>query len=92
VGVREVDRASEPLLVTLSPDHERMSTGFTLATGGHVQLELLDTNGRRVNTLFSARLPAGTHLLHHTVKDLAPGVYVVDLQADGERRSARFVR
>jgi len=92
VGVREVERASEPLLVTLSPDHERMSTGFTLATGGHVQLDLLDTNGRRVSTLFSARLPAGTHLLHHTVKDLAPGVYVVDLQADGERRSARFVR
>ena len=92
VGVGALERTSDALTLTVSPDHERMSTGFTLASGGQVQLELLDTNGRLVHTLLSARLPAGEHLLHHSVKDLAPGVYVVDLQADGARRSARFVR
>jgi hypothetical protein len=81
-----------PLTLTLSPDRERLSTRFTLAAGGMVQMNLLDTNGRLVRELFSARLPAGDHLLHNAIKDLAPGVYVVDLQAEGQRGSLRFVR
>lgn len=81
-----------PLTLTLSPDRERLSTGFTLAAGGMVQMNLLDTNGRLVRTLLSARLPAGDHLLHNAIKDLAAGVYVVDLQAEGQRSSVRFVR
>ena len=92
VGLPSNVQLSAPLTVELSPEHGQLSTRFTLPEGGMVRMDLLDTNGRQVRKLLNAQLPAGDHLLHHSIKDLAAGVYVVEFKCDGQRCSARFVR
>lgn len=86
------DAAFEPLSAALSADNEQLTTTFTLRASGTVHLSLTDTNGRVVSSLFEARLPAGKHTLEHTLKDLAAGVYVVELWAGEQHGSVRFVR
>ena len=91
-GIAAPEEALESLSTTLSPNNEQLTTAFTLRASGMVHLSLLDTNGRVVRSLFEARLPAGKHSLQHAVKNLAAGVYVVDLRAEEQHGSVRFVR
>jgi hypothetical protein len=59
---------------------------------GEVEVNLLDSNGRLVRKLMSARMPTGPQRLHSDVKGLAPGAYVVEMLAGGQRSSVRIVR
>jgi hypothetical protein len=64
---------------------------FALAAAGPVTLELLDVRGRRVATpLVRAWREAGTQSVAVSTEGLAPGIYFVRLECNGERRTARF--
>ena len=84
-------RLSEPLAsesdaapaVRVGPNPSRgaATVWYETASTGPVQVEVFDVVGRRVAVLHSGMLPAGTH--EATLPTLAPGVYVVRLQAPG---------
>lgn len=70
---------------------------LSLPQAGHVDLGIYDISGRRLRTLASARLSAGTHALVWDGRDdrgnPAPsGVYFARLQACGEERKAKLIR
>jgi hypothetical protein len=69
---------------------------FDLAARGRTRLEVLRTDGRRVRSLWSAALAAGTHRVHwdgrdDSGRDVASGVYLLRLQAGAESSTQRLV-
>ncbi len=57
---------------------------FQLAVGNHVTLEIYSLSGQKIYTLLSAFRPAGLHTFEFNASDLASGIYIYRLQADGE--------
>ena len=85
-------------LAAVSPNPFQSSTTlhFTTAVDAPATVEVFDAFGRRVRTLHSGWLPAGSHSLSWDGRDhagnvLANGVYLGRLQSAGERVSGKLV-
>jgi hypothetical protein len=91
VGAAEVDAVEEVIGVSLSPDHEQLMVSLDLPRAGTVDLNLLDSSGRTVRTLLAAKVPMGRQVLHHDIKGLSPGTYLVELRMQDLRSTVRFV-
>jgi len=66
--------------------------GFTQPQAGPVSLELVDLQGRKLQTLLGeTNLEAGPHQLPVDRGGLAPGVYYVVLHTAGGRATTRIV-
>lgn len=81
-----------------NPARTRASLGFTLAQAGPVTLRVHDVSGRAVRVLTAgATLAAGRHEIAWDGRDdsggaVAPGVYLVRLEAGGRMLTRRIVR
>jgi photosystem II stability/assembly factor-like uncharacterized protein len=86
--------AGAPLLRLAGPNPFRASTAVevNLAGPAHVRLHLYDGAGRRVAVLANARQAAGRHRVVVPGETLAPGTYVVRVEADGRRSAVRLTR
>ncbi len=60
-----------------------------LPTDTSVRMRVLDVQGRIVAKLAEARFPAGWHEVQWNAGGLAPGLYLIQLQAGGETTSTR---
>ena len=85
------DAVEEVIGVSLSPDHEQLMVSLDLPRAGTVELNLLDSSGRTVRTLLAAKVPMGRQVLHHDIKGLALGTYLVELRMQDLRSTVRFV-
>ncbi len=90
-GVDGTTDANVPLRAWFA-NADQLVTEVDVPIAGKVEVSLLDSNGRLVRKLMSARMPAGPQRLHSDVKGLAPGAYVVEMVAGGQRSSVRIVR
>jgi hypothetical protein len=99
VGIGE-DQARLARMLPASPNPFRASTSvrFDLRERTAVRLRVIDVRGRRVATLLDGEyLDAGGHAVAWNGKDdagrpVAPGVYVVTLEAGALRAAGRLVR
>ena len=66
-----------------NPASGALTVAYTLPTSGSVQLTVHDALGRRVAVLASGAMDAGSYTARFDASALAPGVYVVRLDADG---------
>lgn len=86
--------ASEMTLSAAYPnpftDHARVT--YELPSTGHVTLRVYDVLGREVARLVDAHLSAGTHDVILGGATIPPGLYVLDLQIGGQRRTVAVVR
>jgi hypothetical protein len=85
--------ATAPLVlgrVTPDPVRGRSRVSFTLAHGAHVELQLVDLQGRAVRHLASGTYEAGMHGIDLERGDLPAGLYWLRLRSGGEVRSTRF--
>ncbi|HYE58283.1 MAG TPA: T9SS type A sorting domain-containing protein, partial [Rhodothermales bacterium] len=64
---------------------------YALAEAQPVTLRLYDALGRTVATVDAGMRAAGAHAVSFDASSLAPGVYVVRLDADGTRTARTFV-
>jgi len=76
--------------VTPDPVRGQSRVSFTLAQAGHVELSLLDLQGRAVRRLAAGSFDAGEHSLALEREGLPAGVYWLRLRAGGETRQTRF--
>jgi hypothetical protein len=76
----------------VTPDPVRGSSrvSFSLAKSGHVELEMIDLQGRTVGRLASGDYAAGEHSFEIERTGLPAGVYWLRLRAGGEERRTRF--
>ena len=59
--------------------------------GGHTELSIFDSEGRRVATLIDRTLPAGTHEATFDATELPPGSYYCRLQSGAVSRMGQVV-
>lgn len=64
---------------------------FTLDAGRQTTLRVYDVLGREVANLVDGVMPAGTHRVTFDGRNLASGVYIIRLTADGEVRTGRML-
>ncbi len=74
-----------------SPGQREVTVRFVLERESAVDLRVLDVAGRQVGELHRGRLPAGTHAMTWDGR-VAPGVYRVQLRANGASTSRTLVR
>ena len=68
------------------------TASFTLAKAGPVSLRLLDQNGRLVRTVLTQQTQAsGAHQVALPLQDLAAGLYLVQLEAEGRVRTGKLL-
>ncbi|MEM9666495.1 MAG: discoidin domain-containing protein [Bacteroidota bacterium] len=85
-----VSTGPEPLLPTTTslgesfpnPFASSATIPFTVATPGHVRVDVFDLTGRRVATLVDEVRTPGRHEVRFDARHLASGVYVSRLQTD----------
>lgn len=63
-----------------NPFNSRTKIGFDLPESSEVRLDVYNVLGRRVRTLVSSRMDAGSHQVNFDAGSLASGVYIVRLQ------------
>jgi len=82
--------AGPRILWTENPARGTADVHFrVLGTGSPVRLDLLDASGRCVRTLAEGRYAAGYHEV--ALRDVASGVYLIRLQADGRTITRKVV-
>lgn len=88
----EEDMPTEVSLAQNYPNPFNPSTvvRFTLDAERQTRLAVYDILGREVAVLVDGRMPAGTHSVTFDATDLAGGVYVYRLQADGKVLSRKL--
>ena len=79
-----------------NPARGAATLNYTLSRAGHVQLSVYDAAGRRVQVVRDGELPAGAHresylLRDETGRDLASGLYLVRLEAEGRVLTRRLI-
>jgi len=87
--------STEPRILPLHPNPVSLSTSgaattsvsVNLSRDCHARLTLSDLLGREIALVHEGTLRAGIHALNFNPGLLAPGVYVLHLQADGSRDS-----
>jgi subtilisin family serine protease len=97
LAVKPPGSRTGPLAAWPNPASRGSSLAFTLARAGSVRLAVFDLSGRRVRAVHDGPLGAGRHVFPWAgVDDLgrpvAPGVYDVVLESDGDRQRQRVVR
>jgi len=76
--------------VTPDPVRGRSRVSFTLAKSGHVELDLIDLQGRTVGRLASGEFAPGEHSLSLAREGLSAGVYWLRLRVGSEVCRTRF--
>jgi hypothetical protein len=72
------------LSVMPNPANPLALASFDLPTASHVELTIYDVTGRRVETLASDYLQAGTHQFRWNARGIASGIYLVCLHTPGQ--------
>jgi hypothetical protein len=75
-----------------NPVSDRATVTYDLPAAADVRVSVYDVLGRRVAVLEEGRREAGTHRVTWRAKGAAPGVYVLRLTADDQKRSRKVVR
>lgn len=88
IGIPEVLSIETPYP---NPVRSLATIEFTLPSMGPAELEIYDILGRRVETVFSAPMSAGTHVVQWNASTVSQGVYILSLRAGGRSESARMV-
>jgi hypothetical protein len=89
------DPASGPEIrefrVTPTPLGARARIALSLDRSGPVSLVLYDVRGREIGTVYTGTLASGSHELPWSVPRLAPGVYLLRIEALGQSGGATRV-
>jgi hypothetical protein len=91
-SVQHVEPAIIASTAEPNPFSEQTTIRFDLMQPSAVDLSVFDVNGRKVRTLLSERLGAGTHTTNLPGLGLAPGVYFYELVTTGRVESGKLIR
>jgi hypothetical protein len=84
--------ASPGLQVYPNPFHDSVAIDFSLSREGPVFLAVYNVRGERTALLAEGAWTAGTHRIAPDLKDLAAGVYLVRLEAEGKNVVRKMTR
>jgi len=105
IYVDDINIIDEPLLSTEEIEVEKgileiypnpSNTGLTalqldMESSSNVQIEVYDAQGKKLENLWSGRMPAGSHQLELDVSGLTQGVYTLRVVDSDKIRTGKFV-
>jgi hypothetical protein len=74
-----------------NPFNARTTIAFSLTGSGFVTLKIFNLTGAELTTLVSEKLPAGFHQYQWQANQVASGLYMYRLEADGMLQSRKLV-
>lgn len=95
VGVKEIGLSTPEMIMMAYPNPfvGQLNFKYRLAQSGKVNIEVVDINGRLVQTFNEGNKEAGTHILQWNSGALIPGNYFALLSVDGTRyQSLKIVK
>lgn len=83
----EENGPERPLVLEISPNYPNpfnpwTNIPFSLPEAGEITINVFDLKGRKVDALFSGRLPAGRHMTRWNASDLAGGIYLIRMTSN----------
>jgi len=90
-GVEEFDFISELQLMP-NPVAERAVISFSVQQPSPVVIDVLDVSGRSVQMIYSGNAGQGVNRVSWNATDLSSGIYTIQLNALGQKRSIRFTK
>lgn len=82
-GLTDISQNSLQLLQNFpNPFNSSTIIPFILKKEGYVLITISDINGRHIETVLHARLPAGCHQLEWNPKNLCTGIYITTILTD----------
>lgn len=93
VGIEEQKPVNVQTVLTLAPNPsvDGAYIAYTIATPGHIHLELFNAAGRCVRTLDSGYRNAGVHSVQIHTRDLSNGSYFIILETPANRYSENLI-
>lgn len=74
-----------------NPFNSSSTISFSIARPAHVTVTVYDVLGRAVRTAVNERFTEGNHAVRFTADNLASGVYLVVMDADGSKQIRKMV-
>ncbi len=90
-GIEDANEEGSELLSVASAEGSLM-VSLDLPHAAMVELDLLDSSGRVIRSVFTGRMVPGTQRLRADVSDLATGAYLLRMTAGELQHTVRFVR
>ncbi|HEY9114407.1 MAG TPA: T9SS type A sorting domain-containing protein, partial [Bacteroidales bacterium] len=75
-----------------NPFHHSTNIEFSLEKTTWVQIDVYNVIGEKVDVIYQADLPAGTHTLNYQAADLANGIYFIKLQAGNTITTTKLLK
>ena len=91
VGVNEASRSTMEFNVWPNPTHDQFNIQFEAAQGGSAHTNVFDATGRSVMGSNSTAT-SGSNRIALDVQGLAPGTYIIQIEANGSRGQKVFVK
>ena len=91
VGVNEASRSTMEFNAWPNPTHDQFNIQFEAMQGGSVHTKVIDATGRSVISSNSSST-AGANRITLDVNGLAPGTYIIQIEANGSRGQKVFVK
>lgn len=94
VGITE--DVSTPVIYTLkqnypNPFNPSTKIKFTLPKSEKVKIEVFNLLGQKIETLLNNKMPAGSHEIEFTAKNLPSGVYLYRIETDGFKEVRKMI-
>jgi hypothetical protein len=74
-----------------NPFNAKTTISYQLPVTSHIELTIYSITGQKISTLVSDQQQAGIHRFEWDAKDLASGVYIYQLQAEGFTASQKLI-
>lgn len=74
-----------------NPVHDITHIGFSLSQAGKVQINLYNSTGAQIKTLYNAYQGAGYHEITADLTNMRPGIYIYVMQVAGRQLSKKLL-
>ena len=74
-----------------NPFNTETTIAFDLKEAGNVELKLFNMNGQEIKTLIHQNLPAGSHRVTFSGKDLPSGIYIYKMRTNSFTASRKMI-
>jgi len=90
-GIAEVNVSIKDVSLYPDPASESTTVSYTLSNASHVNMAVYSIDGRCVYKAFSGEQSAGNHNFTMSVLNLRAGIYLLNIEANGEQTVKKLV-
>jgi hypothetical protein len=91
LGINGTEKPAQQPLAYPNPARQTVNLEYNLPGNGEVTIEMVDMGGKTI-TIFKGRETQGMHIYTYNTNALKPGLYIFNLQCNGQQVSQKFIK